>query len=114
LGVAALVLGIIGTVFSLIGFTFWIGIPLGVVALILGIIGRKSAGTNNQPTGMATAGMVLGIVGLVIGILMWVLCGLMVSGARKGLEGLNDPKLNQEFNKAFEKALEESQKPQHK
>ncbi len=113
MGAAALVLGIIGTVFAIIPGLFWIAIPLAVVGLILGIVGRRSAASNNQPTGLATAGLVLGIVGLVLGILMWVLCGLLVSNARKSIEGqLNDPNLNQEFNKAFEKALQEAQKKQ--
>ncbi|HZS39903.1 MAG TPA: hypothetical protein VFF06_23885 [Polyangia bacterium] len=86
MGVAALVLGIIGTLFSLIPFTFWIGVVLGLIALILGIFGRKSAVAAGGPTGTATAGLVLGIVALVLGVLMWVLCGLMISGAKKGFE----------------------------
>lgn len=101
MGVAALVLGIIGTLFSIIPGLFWIGVPLALVALILGIVGRKAAVTSNQPTGSATAGMVLGIVGLAIGILMWILCSLMVHNAEKGFENL-----------AFKKALEEAQKQQ--
>jgi tRNA_anti-like len=86
LGVAALVLGIIGTLFSLIPGLFWIGCILGLIALVLGIFGRKAAVAAGQPAGTATAGMVLGIVGLIIGVLMWVLCSMMISGAKRGIE----------------------------
>ena len=122
MGVAALVLGIIGTLFSLIPMLFWVGIPIALIALILGIVGRKAAVTNNQPTGVATAGMVLGIIGLVIGVIMWVVCGMMVNSARKGFEKalndpelqkkLNDPKMNKEFDDAFKKAMEDAEKQQ--
>jgi SNF family Na+-dependent transporter len=113
LGVASLVLGIIGLVFSIMPWTFWLGFPLAILALILGAIGRRSAATNNLPRGKATAGLVLGIVGLGICITYVVVCSLAVSTARKSIEGqLNDPNLNQEFNKAFEKALQDAQKKQ--
>jgi hypothetical protein len=93
LGVAALVLGIIGTLFALIPGLFWIGCVLGLVALILGIFGRKSAADAGQATGTATAGLVLGVVALVIGIAMWVLCSMIISGAKKGFEeGLKNPR----------------------
>src|SRR5579862_6439513 len=87
-GVAALVLGIIGTLFSLIPGTFIIGCLLGLIALILGIVGRKSLATQGQPTGVATAGLVLGIVALVLGILMFVLCTMMI---KSGIENAKNP-----------------------
>jgi hypothetical protein len=113
LGVASLVLGIIGLVFAIMPWTFWLAFPLTILAVILGAIGRRSAATNNLPRGKATAGLVLGIVGLGIGIAWWVACSMALNAGRKSIEGqLNDPNLNQEFNKAFEKALQEAQKKQ--
>jgi hypothetical protein len=119
-GVAALVLGIIGTLFALIPGLFWIAIPIALIGLILGVVGRKAAVSNNQPSGVATAGLVLGIIGLVIGVAMWVLCGIMVNNAKKSFERalndpelqkkLNDPKLNKEFDDAFKKAMEDAEK----
>lgn len=112
MAVAALVLGILGTLLSIIPFLFWLGIPLALIALILGIVARKNAVTAQQPTGMSTAGMVLGAIGLTLGILMYVLCSV---AAHKVQQMANDPtfqKQNQEFNEAFKKALEESQKQQ--
>jgi len=112
LAVSALVLGILGTLCSLTGILFWIGIPLGLIGMILGIVARKNAVANQQPTGMPTAGMVLGIIGLVLGVFMYVLCAAAMSKAR---QIATDPKMqeqNKEFNEAFKKAIEESQKQQ--
>lgn len=72
--VAALVLGILGTLFSLTGWLFWIGVPLSAIALVLGILGRKQAANEGRPTGMATAGMVLGIIGTALGLLVFAAC----------------------------------------
>jgi lysylphosphatidylglycerol synthetase-like protein (DUF2156 family) len=112
-GVAALVLGILGTLLALIPGLFWVAIPLAVISLILGVVGRKSAASNNQPTGMATAGLVLGAIGLVLGVAMWIICGIMISNAKKGFEkALNDPelqkKMNKDFDDAFKKAMEDA------
>lgn len=74
MAVAALVLGILGTLFSLTGWLFWIGVPLSVVALVLGILGRKQAANEGRGTGMATAGLVLGIIGAALGLLVFVAC----------------------------------------
>ena len=59
MGVAALVLGIVGM------FTCWtvIGAVLSILALIFGIIGVKRPGK-----GMAIAGIVLGALGIIIAI----------------------------------------------
>ena len=120
MGTAGLVLGIVGTIFSLIPLMFWIGAPLALLGLVLGVVGRKQAITEGQPTGMATAGIVLGIIGLVIGVSMWVLCSMCTNSARKGWEkAVNDPefkkqfgddKLKNDFDKAFNDALEEAKK----
>jgi hypothetical protein len=65
-GVAALVLGIIGLVFALIptlfGITQLVGIVLGIVALILGVVGRKQSTEQGLPTGTAPAGRVVGMI----------------------------------------------------
>ena len=113
MAVAALVLGILGTLLSIIPPLFYLGIPLALIGLILGIVARKSAASNQQPTGMATAGLVLGVIGLVIGMAMFALCSFIV---HKGAQMANDPTLQKQYNKdfddAFKKALEESQKQQ--
>lgn len=66
MGTAGMVLGIIGTCL------FWFyGVPsiiLGILALIFGIVGRKRAHRGEATNGgAATAGIVLGIVSMVLG-----------------------------------------------
>ncbi|AXG80573.1 DUF4190 domain-containing protein [Streptomyces paludis] len=75
LGTAALVLGII----SVVGFCLWgLNIVIGILALVFGIIGRRRAGRGEATNGgMALAGIILGIVGIVIGTMM---IGLTIVG----------------------------------
>jgi hypothetical protein len=67
LGTTALVLGIIGALFSFIPFVGVIAWPLVILGLIFGIIGffrARSGKANNR--GVAIAGTVLSLIGLVI------------------------------------------------
>ncbi|OII65214.1 hypothetical protein BJP40_17720 [Streptomyces sp. CC53] len=67
LGVAALVLGIIGALSGLVPLLFWLAGTLGLLALVFGLVGRgrakKGQATNK---GMATTGAVLGLVSLLL------------------------------------------------
>ncbi|MEU9999720.1 DUF4190 domain-containing protein [Streptomyces sp. NPDC050848] len=73
LGVTALVLGIVGLLFGVFPFTFWLGAILGILALIFGIIGhgraRQGQATNK---GVALSGLILGAVALVASI-AWII-----------------------------------------
>jgi len=76
-GVASLVLGILALVLALIpsfGYTALLGVVLGIAALILGIVGRKQAVERGEKTGVATAGVVLGIIGLIFSALIFAAC----------------------------------------
>ncbi|MGW1197341.1 DUF4190 domain-containing protein [Streptomyces sp. NPDC002536] len=71
LGTAALVLGIVGTVFAP---TVLFGVILGVLAIVLGAIGRNKAKTGLATNGgQALAGLVLGGVALLATALMLAL-----------------------------------------
>ncbi len=69
LGVAALILGLIGAVSGLVPFLFWLAGVLGLIALILGLAGRGRAkrgeATNKS---MATFGAVLGLIALILSV----------------------------------------------
>ncbi|MCX4983790.1 DUF4190 domain-containing protein [Streptomyces sp. NBC_00572] len=90
MGTAAMVLGII----SVAGFCMWgVGTILGILALIFGIIGLKKAGRGEATNrGMAVAGVVLGVIGLLISA---VFLGFLIWAASQDSssfeEGYNDP-----------------------
>ena len=57
-------------ILAIIGVCFFIGGPLAVVGLVLSIVGRNHARDRGAPMGLATAGLVMGIIGI-IAALAW-------------------------------------------
>ena len=77
MAVASLVLGIISIVCGLFFMGFqWLGALLGVVGIVLGALGKK----NPEKKGMATAGLVCSIIGLVLSLVFYVACVACVGG----------------------------------
>lgn len=71
MAVASLVLGIIAMVVAFLGNVgSWVGSICGLLAIIFGAIGKKEPGKN----GMATAGLVLGIISLLWGVIITIAC----------------------------------------
>lgn len=70
LAIAGLVCGIVGVVLGLLPWTFWAAWVLGVLAIVFSAIGRRKA--DREPAAgrrsMATAGLILGIVAIGLGI----------------------------------------------
>jgi hypothetical protein len=88
MGVAGLVLGILSAIGGWIPGLSYFAWIFGILGIILSAIGRKKAAAANQPTGVATAGLVLSIIGLVIsviGLLCTVICVGALGGAAAGL-----------------------------
>ena len=76
MGVASLVLGILSVILADVFSGFgWLAAILGLVGIILASVAKKK-----DPDGMATAGLVLSIIGLVLGLLMYVACAILVGG----------------------------------
>ena len=80
--VAGLVLGIVCLVLSFLPIPIisWLSLPAGIVGLILSVKGRKIQAKK----GMATAGMVLSIIGLALWalVILCVVCaGTVLLGA---------------------------------
>jgi hypothetical protein len=81
MAVAGLILGIL----SLVGggipianhFPLWL---LGLVGIILSATARSKAKRSGQPTGVATAGLVLSIIGFSFSLIVFVAC-LVCAGA---------------------------------
>ncbi len=69
LSIAALVLGICGLVVP------WVGTICAILGIIFGVIGRaKSVACYNKASGLATAGLVCGIVGAAFAVMWIVVC----------------------------------------
>jgi ABC-type transport system involved in cytochrome bd biosynthesis fused ATPase/permease subunit len=123
--IAALVLGIIGIVCSWFPAVV-IGVPLALIGLILSIVARKNAAATQQPTGIATAGLVVSIVGISFSVISTVACMTCFAKLDKKMK---DPawqqqmreqneefrktqeQNNKEFNDAFKNAVDHTQKP---
>ena len=78
LSTAALVLGIVSAVFAWFYGVSLVALVCGVVGIILAVKGRNAAIYAGAPTGMATAGLVLSIVGTVLAGIGFVACTLCV------------------------------------
>ncbi|MGE7434944.1 DUF4190 domain-containing protein [Kitasatospora sp. NPDC001175] len=87
LGVAALVLGIIGALLGIVPFLFWISGALGLAALILGLVGhgraRRGQATNK---GMSLAGSILGGVAMLLAIVGLVVTVIVVKKVAHDVE----------------------------
>lgn len=75
MAIASLVLGICALVFPFIGLG-WLSVLIGVVGIVLGALGRK----NSEKQGMATAGIVMSIIAVALGLIMWLACAACVGG----------------------------------
>lgn len=75
--IAAMVLGIVGAASCIIPGLGIIGLICGVIAIILGVIGKNAIDNSNGELGgrgMATAGIVLGIITVGLDILLMIAC----------------------------------------
>ena len=87
MGTASLVLGIIGVVFS---WTLIFGFIPGILAVIFGSIGRARAKRGEATNrGMATAGLVLGAIALVIVVVFFA--ALVAGGGHYCFHAGTDP-----------------------
>ena len=71
MAIIALVTGIIGVIPC-----FWGCFVFSIASTILGILGKKEIRESNgakKGAGMAQAGLIMGIIGIAIGVLYWIL-----------------------------------------
>lgn len=88
---AGLILGIIGIVFGILsGYFSIIGLPVAVVGLCLSVSARKQLTANNLPTGLATGGLVVGIVAVVFTAIAFFTCGICIVCATSAGSSLLD------------------------
>ena len=95
MAIAALVVGIAAMVFA---FTLGLNLLapiLGIAGIILAVAARKE-----EKSPASTAGLILSIIGLVLGLLSWMVCALCTAGWQKVLD-------NPEFQKTFQETREQ-------
>jgi hypothetical protein len=98
MGIAALVLGIVSIVFCFTGGLVFVAPIAGIVGIILAVIARKNAKAAKEPTGAATAGLVMSIIGVVLGAIITIACLVCAKGiSDAAMKGLNDPKLQKQL-----------------
>lgn len=74
-------LGLFGWLIPVINHWF-IVLPLAIAGIVVGSKARTAALASGEPTGMATAGRVMGIIGLVVvGLIVLVAVVLLAVGA---------------------------------
>lgn len=81
--ITGLVLGIIALVLSFLSalpFVSFIALVLAIAGLVLAVIGGKKLTANNQPKGVATGGLVVGIIAVVLSAIFVLTCGLCQVG----------------------------------
>ena len=75
--IAGLVLGIVGIVFAFLGTWFSvISLPVAIVGLVLSVMGGKALKAAGEASGIATAGLVLGIIATVFAAISFFTCGI--------------------------------------
>lgn len=88
MSIAALVLGILGIVGAWIPVVQYFTLVCAILGIIFGVKARQKAAAAGVPTGLATAGFVLGIIGTaceVIGIICTIAAGAAAACALAGL-----------------------------
>ncbi|MDD2362084.1 MAG: DUF4190 domain-containing protein [Oscillospiraceae bacterium] len=77
MSVAALVCGILGIIGGFIPVVQYFTLVLAIIGIVFGVQGKKKAALTGTGSGLATAGLVLGIIGAslnALGILCVVAC----------------------------------------
>jgi hypothetical protein len=73
MAVAGFVCGLVGLVLSAIIICFFIGGPVALVGLVLSVIGLRQANERGAKRGLAIAGLVCGIIGVLIALVITIL-----------------------------------------
>ena len=87
MSIAALICGILGIVGGFIPVVSYFTLVLAILGIVFGAKGMKIAKATGEGKGLATAGLVLGIIGTVFGGLgvLCVICAAGILGAAGGM-----------------------------
>ena len=76
MAIAGLVLGIVALATGWLSWFSLITLPVAIVALVLSAVGGKKAKAAGKKSGVATAGVVIGIIAVVLNGIWFFSCGL--------------------------------------
>ena len=76
LSIVGFVLSLVALVIGWFGILSLIALPMAIVGLILSVVGGKKLAAAGQPKGLATAGLVIGIIATVLTGITFFTCGL--------------------------------------
>lgn len=92
MSIAALVLGIVGAAGGWFGYLGFVALAAAILGIVFAVKGRKmSTAAHGRPSGLATAGLVLGIIGTVlagIGVLACTVCAACLYGLSESVNSL--------------------------
>jgi phosphate/sulfate permease len=83
LGIAALITGIITFVFAIIPCLGMIAIIPGIIAIVLASVGLSQASRHNSPKGILLAGLIIGIVAVMISFSQFFIIGKVAMNSDK-------------------------------
>lgn len=102
LAIAGLILGIASLCTAWFGYGALAGIACGIIGIILSVLAKKSYTAIGQKSGMATAGLILSIIGLVLSIIMFIACVICATVAGTAANEIaNDPELQKQISSAL-------------
>ncbi len=77
MAIAGFVCSIAGIVLSFLGgWLSIVSLPLSIVGLVLAVVGGKKLKANHEAAGIATAGMVIGIIATALSAIFFFTCGI--------------------------------------
>ena len=101
--------GILFSVIPYLGAMLSFGSPLvALIAIIVGGLGLKQAKEQNASTGAATAGIIVGVVSLIPGIIVALTCGLCNAAVSSDMSGGSLKDLNKDLQKTIDQANREA------
>jgi phosphate/sulfate permease len=83
LGIAALITGIITFVFAVIPCVGMVAFIPGIIAIVLASVGLSQASRNNAPKGILIAGLIIGIIAVMISFSQFFVAGNLARHSEK-------------------------------
>lgn len=89
MGIAGFILGLLSLLCCWLGaYPFgWLVVVMGILGIVFSAIGKASGKKRNEKTGLATAGLVLSILGVIFAIMFFMLFGIWVAAALSAATG---------------------------